>query len=115
VLAGEYGPRPPLHKLYHGIRLTTEENHGKSLVGVAEMRPTAYRWARFVWSTWCRYTGDIDRSAGRHHIWLAPLVGVCVVVVCVCVCARAFMCGCACVRLCEWVCVRMCVFGCVCA
>jgi hypothetical protein len=52
-------------KLYLGIRLTTEENHGKTSVGVAEKRPAAERRARFVWSTW---------SADRHHLWLAPLV-----------------------------------------
>jgi hypothetical protein len=28
-------------KLYSGIRLTTEENHGKTSVGVAEKHPTA--------------------------------------------------------------------------
>jgi hypothetical protein len=42
-------------RLYPGIRLTTEGNHGKTSVGVAEKRPTADRWARFVWSTWSRF------------------------------------------------------------
>jgi hypothetical protein len=41
-------------KLYPGICLTTEENHGKTSVGVAEKRPTEDCWARFVWSTWWR-------------------------------------------------------------
>jgi hypothetical protein len=44
-------------KLYPGIRLTTEENHGKTSVGVAEKRPTAYCWARFVRSIWWPFNG----------------------------------------------------------
>ena len=63
-------------KLYPGIRLTTEENHGKTSVGVAETRLTEGSWARFVWATWWpfhgrlggRFTGDLDRPAGRHHL-----------------------------------------------
>jgi hypothetical protein len=61
-------------KLYPGIRLTTEENHGKTSVGVAEKRLTADRWERLDLSTWCRFTGHLDRSAGRYHRWLVPLV-----------------------------------------
>jgi hypothetical protein len=44
-------------KLYPVIRLTTEENHGKTLVGVAEKRLTEGCWARFVWSTWWPFHG----------------------------------------------------------
>jgi hypothetical protein len=44
-------------KLYPGIRLTTEENHGKTTVGVAERRLTEDCWARFVWSTWWPFHG----------------------------------------------------------
>jgi hypothetical protein len=61
-------------QLYPGIRLTTEENHRKPSVGVAEKCRTADRWARIVWSTWCRFTGDLDRSAGRYHLWFAHMV-----------------------------------------
>jgi hypothetical protein len=38
-------------KLHTGIRLTAEENHGETSVGVAEKRPTEDCWAPFVWST----------------------------------------------------------------
>jgi hypothetical protein len=44
-------------KLYPDIRLTTEENHGKTSVGVVEKRPTEDCWARFVWSTWWPFHG----------------------------------------------------------
>jgi hypothetical protein len=44
-------------KLYPDIRLTTEENHGKTSVGVAEKRLTEDCWELFVWSTWWPFHG----------------------------------------------------------
>jgi hypothetical protein len=58
-------------KLYPGIRLTAEENHGKTSVGVAEKRRTADRWAleedgeyRYVYSKRRKsnWIGDILRT-----------------------------------------------------
>jgi hypothetical protein len=61
-------------KLYPGIRLTTEENHGKTSVGVAEKRLTEDCWHDSFSRLGGRFTGDLDLSSGRHHLWLAPLV-----------------------------------------
>jgi hypothetical protein len=58
VPAGECGPCHRLcMKFYPGIRLTTEETHGKASVGVAEKRLTEDCWPRFLWSTWWPFHG----------------------------------------------------------
>jgi hypothetical protein len=63
-LQGNAGRAQSLHKI---IRLTTEENHGKTSVGVAEKRPTEVCWARFVWSTWWPFHGR-----PRPACWPSP-------------------------------------------
>ena len=69
-LRGDAG-RATTFELYPSIRLKTEEKSVENLSQCSRKVPVGHNSFGRLGG---RFTGDLDRSAGRHDLWLAPLV-----------------------------------------